>query len=624
MLVLLSLPQTGPFAASDEDFAKTANLMKGQQDPVARKLLTWLYVTGTDLPIDAKQLAAFVKANPGWPKLGDFREKIEKTIAVSMPPADVVAWFQDNPPETYDGIKADLDALLKTQQAAVARTALAAFWPKGSLNHNQTAALAAAYKFSFAPGAHAARLDHLLWAGRYEEAKNMLAFVDADTRALAQARIALAHLAPNADRLLDAVPEKYRNSESLLFERLRYRRRKNMDLAALDIIKAMPENVTEPELWWGELNVMARRAIEKRAYIAAYHIAEKHKLTSGIQFTQAEWLLGWLSLRYMNQPTAAYKRFTDLYNKVSTAISRARASYWAARAAEMIPDTTLTQQWDKVAAGYPSTFYGQLAYQKLYGTPTSQTFADQAVDPSVRASFEAQELVRAVRLLQKLQLAHLADPFLARLSDDAKTKMDYLLIARLAHDSDRDYYAVEANKELQQRLGVFLFQEGYPIMRVPYQSPEKALVHAIIHRESMFNRAALSPAGARGLMQLMPATARRVAKNVHERYNVNRLTADPSYNVLLGSAYLGKLVDEYGGFYPMAIAAYNAGPGNVADWIQEFGDPRKTHLDIVDWIESIPIYETRNYIQRVLECYYVYRLRFDQPPKTVVDMMPQK
>jgi soluble lytic murein transglycosylase len=189
---------------------------------------------------------------------------------------------------------------------------------------------------------------------------------------------------------------------------------------------------------------------------------------------------------------------------------------------------------------------------------------------------------------------------------------------------------VQANKDCQQTLGQFLFAEGYPALHVlPLQSPEKSLVHAIIHRESMFNPAAMSPVGARGLMQLMPATASQMAKKAGERYNADRLISDPRYNTLLGSTYLHDLVDNYGGFYPMAIGAYNAGPGNVKSWIADFGDPRKDGvnkggMNIIDWVEHIPIYETRNYIQRVMESYYIYRLRFGMEPKTILDFVNAK
>lgn len=605
----------------DQDWLKTVALVQNQKDPVARKLLTWIYVTGTRLPIDAKQLIAFEAANPTWPKMGEFRDKIEQNIAASLPPADTAAWFADNPPETFDGIKADLNALIRSGHPELARTALSAYWKDAEMTKTETATLVGTYRNYLSPADYAARLDALIWQNRYEDAQTMLAFVDPATRALAEARIGLGKMAKNAPQLAEAVPAALQNNEGLLFERLRWRRRHDQDDGALDLIRHMPAQVADPELWWGELNVMARRAMEKHNYALAYEIARKHTLTNGIQFSQAEWLLGWLELRNLKQPAAALARFDTLYHHVGTAISRSRAAFWAARAAAAIPDASAAEDWEKVAAQYPSTFYGQLAYEKVYGTPTAETFREPPVDPAALNDFNQQELVRAVRLLHGVGLNTLIDPFLAKLNAMAKTKTDFRLNAMLAAEAGRLYFTVEANKELQQKLGQFLFDEGYPVMAVPAQAPEKSLVHAIIHRESMFNPLAMSPVGARGLMQLMPTTAKVIAKREHETYNVTRLTADPRYNVELGSAYLRRLVDNFGGFYPMAIAAYNAGPGNVTDWINTFGDPRKGNLDLVDWIEDIPIYETRNYIQRVMESYYIYRLHFGEQPRTIMDFV---
>ena len=609
----------------DEDWPKTFALLKNHSDSVAGKLLTWIYVVETPLPVEPQQLLTFIRQNPTWPKLYLFRAKIEKNISAWKDQAAVAAWFDAEAPDSFNGMKAYLDALIATHQAAKARTALSAFWLDAELNKNETAAMVGSYKFSFAPGAHEARLDNLIWNQRYAEAEYMLAFVNADARVTGQARIAIARMDKSADRLLADVPAQLQKNEGLLFERLRMRRRKNNDSGAMEIIAAMPQHTTHPESWWGELNILARRRMEVQDFSGAYKIIAKHQLTEGMEFAQAEWQLGWLSLRKLNNPLDAYKHFDGMFRKVTTAISLARGAYWAARAAEVSHDANLQQQWDKVAAQYPSTFYGQLSFEKVYGRPAVTGFKDASPAAATVAAFNGNELVRAARILHTLKLKHLIDPFLARLNADAKTRDDYALVAQLARETERYYYAVQANKDCQQTIGQFLFTEGYPVLpSLPLGNPEKSLVHAIIHRESMFNTEALSPVGARGLMQLMPGTAKMMAKRAGETYSLDKLTGTPSYNVRLGETYLAGLVDSYGGFYPMAIAAYNAGPGNVQEWINAFGDPRRGNIDVIDWIESIPIYETRNYIQRVMESYYIYRLRFGQPPKTILDFVPKK
>ena len=137
----------------------------------------------------------------------------------------------------------------------------------------------------------------------------------------------------------------------------------------------------------------------------------------------------------------------------------------------------------------------------------------------------------------------------------------------------------------------------------------------------MFDTKALSTAGARGLMQLMPATAKRMAKQVGRSYSLDTLTAEPKYNVTLGAHYLNSLIEDYNGFYPMAIAAYNAGPGRVKEWNAKFGDPRRGEIDVIDWVEQIPFYETRNYVQRVMETYFIYRIKHGQPPRGIHDFI---
>jgi soluble lytic murein transglycosylase len=172
---------------------------------------------------------------------------------------------------------------------------------------------------------------------------------------------------------------------------------------------------------------------------------------------------------------------------------------------------------------------------------------------------------------------------------------------------------------MQLKIGEFMYTEGYPLLpTLTVHEPESALIHAIVHRESMFNTEAGSPAGARGLMQLMPGTAKQVARSIGKSYSADKLTENPQYNIELGAAYLQHLLENYDNFYPLAIAAYNAGPANVAQWEKEFGDPRSSKVNLLDWIEQIPIYETRNYIQRVMESYYIYRLRLNQEPRTVL------
>lgn len=605
----------------DDSWQKTFALLSDTKDPVAQKLIVWLYASQTSMPSEPRSLMKFVEGNPEWPRLHAIRRKIEKDISDSdMPPADIIAWFDKYPPLSYDGIHDYLDALIALKQTAHAKTALAAFWTEAELKKNETASMAASYKPLFAAGAMTKRLDHLIWEGRYSEADAMLAFVTPETRALGYARMALARLAHDANSALAKVPAHLQSNEGLMYERMRYRRRKDSGDSALEILAAYKGKQSHPEKWWGEIHIMARRALERGDYRSAHRIASRQQLSEGSDFASAEWLLGWISLRFLNDPVDAYRHFDKMYRKVGSAVSRARAAYWAARASEQLHEAPTEQQWHKIAAFYPSTFYGQLSYIALNGKPQMAALASPAISTETVTAFDKRELVRAVLLLHKIKLEKMADPFFAKLLAQAKSRDDYRLIARLADKVNRPYYAVEANKQMQQTIGGFMIEEGYPLLPKPLpKQPDAALIHAIVHRESMFDPKAQSTVGARGLMQLMPATAKAVAKKTGRSFKVEKLTDEPKYNVALGSAYLSELVDKYDGYFPLAIAAYNAGPSRVSTWIGLFGDPRRGDMDAIDWVEHIPIYETRNYVQRVMESYFLYRIKLGQNPKTILD-----
>ncbi|MDD9901105.1 MAG: transglycosylase SLT domain-containing protein [Alphaproteobacteria bacterium] len=616
-------------AVLDEDWQKTFALMQDQKNPIAAKLLTWIYVTETNLPIEAHELMRFVNENPNWPGLHQFRKKIEENIADSgVPDAEMTLWFRQNPPKTYDGAKTALDALLKTGQTDAAKNTLARFWRNAKLNRNETATMAARYKKLFRPDAHAARLDALIWAGRLKEAKYMLAFTDPDTRALGQARIALTKLSRKGPALLKTVPPSLQNNEGLLYARALWRRRKNMNDGALEMIeRAAKAPLSQPEKWWRERNILARRATEDKNFQRAYDITAAHGLTPGsVDFAEAEWLTGWLALRFLNKPEDALKRFDGMYYHVNSAISRGRAAYWAGRAAEDMKQNNLSQLWYRLGGLFISTYYGQLAYHKAHNTtPLPRMMEEPQAMPEHVTQFNQDERVAVIRLLKQIKLEKLTDSFFARLIKDAKIRDDFLLIAQLATEIGRPYYTVQANKSLQTHFSLYLPHAGYPLLAhtLP-RNADRSLAHAITYRESMFQEDIISPAGARGLMQLMPATAKSLSRQLRKRYSRRKLTNNPAYNVQLGTTYLISLSDDYNGFYPYAIAAYNAGPGNVKSWVKLFGDPRAGDIDLIDWIELVPFYETRNYIQRVMETMYMYDLRFQKTPRLVTQFINEK
>ena len=601
------------------DWQKNSQLLN-DADPLAKDLVTWLTVTETDKSIAPRALIHFALENSDWPKLYECRHRIEDNIEDSgLKPFEIAAWFDQNPPRTAAGIKAYISALVSLSQNTKTKPALKKFWHEAEIDKKETAALAAQFRNFFTAADHIDRLDNLLWEDRFAEAEYMLPLVDDSNRKLAEARIALGRLSSKAAKYVKAVPAAQQGDAGLLYSRLRWRREMNKDADALDLLLHAPKNLVRPDMWWKERNILARRAIEKRNFNRAAQIIANHGLTSGADYGTAEWTLGWLQLEFLGQPDKAYQHFDKFYSAANAAVSRSRAAYWLARAAEKMHQPENAANWHKIAAQFPSTFYGQLSYEHLNGAVNAAQFHDDQVPPQDQRDFNENELVQVVHLLAKDGLPKYIDPFLTKLLDVAKTRPDYVLIARLAREAGRIHFAVEANKQMQMKIGEFMFTEGYPLLpALAVKEPESALIHAIVHRESMFNTQAGSPAGARGLMQLMPGTARQVSRSIGKTYSADKLVENPEYNIELGAAYLQHLLDNYDGFYPLAIAAYNAGPANVAEWEHEFGDPRSKKVNLIDWIEEIPIYETRNYVQRVMESYYIYKLRLNEEPKTVM------
>ena len=336
---------------------------------------------------------------------------------------------------------------------------------------------------------------------------------------------------------------------------------------------------------------------------------------------EAEWLSGWIALQYLNESDVALRHFERIRANVRYPISLARASYWIARAQLLSGNKSGASAAYREAARHGTTYYGQLA-AAASGTPVK--LEDRTPTPSREASekFNADERVRAVRMLKdervravrmlkQVRAYGVIRHFTDVLMRETKDPVRQVLVARLARDIGRKDHAVRVGRRAY-RHDLPMPEIAYPILSMRNASPTPALSHAIIRQESNFDRAAISPAGARGLMQLMPRTAKEVARKLKVRYSRHRLTSSPSYNIRLGRAYLADLLSRFDGSYVLAIAAYNAGPGAAKRWIRQNGDPRDADVDVIDWVESIPYRETRNYVQRVMENIQVYRLRLGE------------
>lgn len=377
---------------------------------------------------------------------------------------------------------------------------------------------------------------------------------------------------------------------------------------------------------WKDNHIQIRDYISQRNWRDAYALAARHGISTenAQEYSAAEFLAGWLSLRYLNQPQRALAHFNNLYDNVKTPVSKSRGAYWLGRTYEALNNTTQAREWYEEGATYPTFFYGQLSIAKLYPKQPLQLPREPEVPASVRSAFDRRPLPHVVRTLAAMGEQDRATRFLRALSAGAETRADFLLTDDLARALGKPNLEVVVAKAANQK-GFMLGQRGFPLTSMAQGSnPETALALGIIRQESEFKADAQSQVGALGMMQLMPATARSLANRAGVGFSERDLL-NPSYNIKLGREYLGDRLDQFNGSYILSIASYNAGHGRVRQWLDIYGDPRSPSVDPIDWIETIPVYETRNYVQRVLENVQVYRSRLadagggTQPRLQIVD-----
>jgi soluble lytic murein transglycosylase len=551
----------------------------------------------------------FLQRRPDWPGLPLLREKGEEAVARSDDPARVIAWFEAGPPETGNGAIAYVRALLAAGRAADAETEAMRAWASVPFAPDEEQTL-----ISLMPEAvsfvHELRLDTLLWDGRAREAERMLKRVPEDLQALARARLALQAEGKGVTGLIQAVPKARAGDAGLAHDRFIWRMKKDLYDEAMELIlerSGSPESLGKPEAWADRRAILARYLMRNGKAAEAYRVAANHHLTAGTDYADLEFLSGFIALRKLGDPASALKHFKHLEAGVSTPISVARAKYWQGRAEEAAgQDGTASF---RAAAAHQTAFYGLLAAERL-GLSLDERLISRAATPDWQsADFAQSSVLAAAQVLLKAGDRTLAKRFLLHLGES----QDDTGLAQLADMTlawGEPHLAVLVGKAAAER-GVILSHAYYPI---PEFVPDglkvsRALALSIARRESEFDPAARSSADARGLMQVLPGTAKLMATKLGKPFDASKLIADPAYNVTMGSAYLAEMVGEFGPSIALIASGYNAGPGRPRRWIGEFGDPRRADVDVVDWVETIPFAETRTYVMRVAEGVVIYRAK---------------
>lgn len=570
--------------------------------------------------------ANFMIQHPGWPGETSRRAAAETTLdSGATMPALVVDFFTRFPPLTAAGHVRFAEALAAQGKLDAANDEARIAWRMGVMRPADETRLIGGFPGAFRPEDHDARMDRLLWQGQIGAAQRQLSFTSPARRALFTARLAFRTNSADAAMLSGQVDATGRADPGYIADRANWLRNNGESMTARQMLAQPRQLSTLPgdvERWFEVLLTNARAAANDGQYLLAYQIASKvddaypagtdvsvRSLGERDDYTSLVWLAGTLAMQKLNRPQDAVAMFARYAGGSRTPQTQSKGLYWAGRASQAAGDKVAADQWYGRAAAFGDLFYGQLAEERLGLAYKAPANGAPPVPQADRDAFYASDVVRATQYLGTVGARDDQSKFIRQIALAAKTDSDHALAAELSRLIGRpDLGVMVGRSALVNGLSDYTLA-GYPSVRIPDgQADYWTIIHAIARQESQFDRAAVSHAGARGLMQLMPGTAREQAGKLGLSYDSSALTADTDYNIQLGSTYFQRLLNYYGGSYPLAVAAYNAGAGNVNKWIAANGDPRTPGVDMVDWIEQIPIFETKNYVQRVLENAVVYDL----------------
>jgi soluble lytic murein transglycosylase len=513
-------------------------------------------------------------------------------------------------------------AHLSTGDTEAARAVLSPFWRKEKLDASDEAWIIREFGRLIPTQDHRFRMERMLHSERVNSAQRVADLAGA--KALADAWAAAIREEKGAAQLLDSVPREQR-SAGYYFAKSKYLRRKGKYLEAAEIMSKAPteaEALADGDAWWIERRVLSRELVDIGDMKSAYAIASAHAADSPANIADAEFHAGWYALRGLSDAVTAARHFARIAEIAEGPISRSRAYYWLGRAAEAGGPGDANRYFRKAAA-IGTTFYGQLAAQRIGEMQLNVAHPEPTA--ADRRNFEQREAVAAIRRLQQYSRLSLADTLYRDLAAELTSPGELALLADMAEKRGDHFLALKVGKIAASR-GLDIGALSHPVGVIPpaadISGAGKALAYAIARQESEFNVGAVSRAGARGLLQLLPGTAKEVAKKAGLPYSQARLTTDPGYNATLGAAFLGEQLGRFKGSYILTFVGYNAGPRRALDWIRRYGDPRGKDIEtVVDWIEHIPFTETRSYVQRVMENYQVYKVRLSGEFDIVGDLV---
>ncbi|WP_319520353.1 lytic transglycosylase domain-containing protein [uncultured Martelella sp.] len=588
------------------------------------QIMSWAIALSGDKGVPSSEIAEAQQELRGWPGLSALRAHSERAYADENPSASaVVAAFGNTLPVTSEGTLLLGKSLLATGQRQKAHDIVVRAWTGWALDTATENEFLNAFGSILTREDHKQRMVYLLYRDRATQAKRFSEYGNAQS--FYNAWAAVIRRQSNSDSLINAVHSSWHSDPGFLYIQIRNARQNNRYDTAAALLKKAPRNqaaLVNPDQWWDESRIVGRHFYEEGNPRQAYQIVAAAMPEGRLDRLDAAFHAGWMALRGLNDGRTASAHFADIVAISPTPISSSRSYYWQGRAAEAGGPGN-ARDFYRQAGRFPTTFYGQLALQKLGQTQFNVDYPSPT--PADRSNFQKNPAVQAINRLQSVGHGWRADRLYRALAEQLTSPGELAILAYQAEQDRSHTLSLQIGKIAYGR-GLDVAALAFPIGVIPTDAnisgSGMALAYAIARQESAFNPGAVSPADARGLLQLLPTTARRVASRHGLSYSASRLTNDPAYNATLGAHYLGEQIDRFDGSYILTFVAYNAGPARVPQWIDRFGDPRGKNLDfVIDWIESIPYPETRNYVQRIMENYEIYKARLNQPTDIARDLI---
>lgn len=594
--------------AAQKKFSASRKILDQKRCPLTSELVTWLTLKNGPADISFHSYRTFIQSHDHWPWLDILKEKAEHHIKDSDSSSEILTWFKTNPPRTITGLGHYINVLKKKNLTNEVANKIRHFWKERNLGLSDETLFLKKFKSYLRPSDIKSKAIELLNKRRADEATRLIKYASNVDQKYIEARLLLQKGNDSAESYLKKSNLKPHQEVYLARDYLTWLRKKDDPHYVAFFQKISPLLHKHPEEFWKERYIMAHENLEAHHFFKSYKLAASNGLTLGVDFVEAEWFCGWIALRYMKDPQKALIHFSKIQSIVKTPISRARVSYWMGRTYEDLKNTKKSKEFYQKASQYKTTFYGQQAMEKLGFLPTDIKLEPLHFTSQQKKKFEQHSFVKIIHLLAQADLDQHVLSFSYVLAKRLSSIIERQQVLALIYDLAPNY-AVTIAQAISTYQSI-LHPEAYPTLKENYDQHDKkvnmALVHAVIRKESSFLPKAISSANAQGLMQLLPDTAKSLARKLDIPWSENLLTEQPLTNVRLGTFYLKKQLEKYNNSLPKTLASYNAGPGTLAKWLLRFPDPDIPGTDVLDWIEILPYSETRNYIHRVLENYVIY------------------